>query len=127
MHKPIEPMEVAGRRVLLVEDDYFIADELAQWLRNAGAEVIGPVGTLSEALHLLDSHPLDGAILDINLRGELAYPLADALISRGTPLVFSTGYDESAIPERYCDVTRCEKPLDPATVTRALLAQIMSR
>ncbi|MBV8916352.1 MAG: response regulator [Acetobacteraceae bacterium] len=112
---------LASRRVLLIEDEYFIADDLVRAFEARGAEVIGPAGTVDAALQLVArSDRLDGAVLDINLRGEMVYAVADALQERGVPFIFSTGYDDGAIPPRYAGVRRCEKPLDPSRVAKAL-------
>ena len=112
---------LAGRRILIVEDDFFIADDFAATFEGAGAQVVGPAATLSEAFDLIErTERLDGALLDINLQGELAYTLADALRARGVPIVFATGYDRGAIPERYADIPLCEKPVDPQQVARAM-------
>ena len=110
-----------GRRLLVVEDDYFVAGELVRDLERRGATIAGPVATVDDALGLIaQGGRLDGAVLDINLRGEMAYPVADALIARGIPLVFTTGYDQTIIPLRYSVVTRYEKPLDAGKIGRAL-------
>ncbi|MCR0985416.1 response regulator [Roseomonas populi] len=112
---------LAGRRILVVEDDFFIADEVTRDLRAGGAEVIGPAGTVDDALDLLDRvESLEGAVLDLNLGGEMAFPVADALLARGVPLVFATGYDAAAIPAQYAGVPCCEKPVDAARIARAL-------
>src|SRR4051812_23340622 len=98
---------LARRRVLLIEDEYFIADDMARAFRARGAEVVGPAATLDAAMQLVSKgDPLDGAVLDINLRGEMVYPVADALRDRGVPFIFSTGYDDVTIPSRYAGVTR---------------------
>jgi DNA-binding NtrC family response regulator len=110
-----------SRRVLLVEDEYFIADDMAQAFEAKGLHVIGPVGTLQEAMGLIENDgPIDGAVLDINLRGEMAFPLAVALYERGVPFIFATGYDRGVVPERFADVKHCEKPIDASLVTRSL-------
>ncbi len=110
-----------GRRILVVEDDYFLAEDMRTDLERAGAEVIGPVPRLKQALDLLaQGGRLDGAVLDINLGGEMVYPLADALRERGVPFVFATGYEEKNIPTRYADVPWHPKPVAPRTVARAL-------
>lgn len=113
--------ELSGRRVLVVEDEYFVADDIARELQAHGADIVGPVPTLEGAFGLLDREKhLDGAVLDMNLRGEMAFPVADALIARGVPFVFSTGYDKSVVPERYRDVPRWEKPYRYGDLARAL-------
>jgi CheY-like chemotaxis protein len=104
----------AGLRILVVEDEYLIAMELSDRLAAAGAQVIGPVGTIREALSLIAEQgaKLDGATLDINVRGTLVFPVADELRGLGVPFVFCTGYDQQKIPERHLRVRRCEKPVD---------------
>lgn len=76
---------------------------------------------MSDGLRLLGSEgSLDGAILDVNLAGEKVFPLADELRARGVRFVFSTGYDEWALPDAYKDMPRCEKPIDMPRLARAL-------
>lgn len=109
------------RSILVVEDEYMIADDLRQDLESLGARVIGPVARVSDALDLLESEgALDGAILDVSLGSEKVFPVADELRARGVPFVFSTGYDEWALPDAYKDVPRWEKPVDVARIARAL-------
>ena len=112
---------LAGRHILRVEDDFFVAEDVAAWLEAAGARVVGPVTSLAEALVLVAQvKQLDGAILDINLRGEMAYPVADALRTRSVPFVFTTGYDCAAIPARYADVPACMKPFSLEQIAQAI-------
>lgn len=99
-------------RVLVVEDEYFIADDISRALIRHGAEVVGPVPTVEEARALLASHALDLAVLDINLRGELVYSLVDELNRRGVPMVFATGYDTAAIPAEHGAIPAWSKPFD---------------
>ena len=117
-----EPDALSGHKVLLVEDDYFIADEMRRMLSRRGAEVLGPVATVDKALALIAaSSEIDAAVLDVNLRDVMVFPVADALETRGVPFVFATGYEGSVIPTRYAHVQRCEKP-----VGMDALAQVLS-
>lgn len=110
-----------ARHILVVEDEYMLAEELTQELMDAGAEVIGPAPTIQRAMDLLESHsPPDGAVLDVNLGGELVFPLADTLIERGVPLVFITGYDPTTLPPRFAHVPICGKPINASRITRAI-------
>ncbi|MBE7184975.1 MAG: response regulator [Methylobacterium mesophilicum] len=111
---------LSGKRVLVVEDEFFLADDLAQALEKAGAEVVGPVPTLDEAMGMIESQPIDLAVIDINLQGEASFRVADALSDRGISFVFATGYDGDSIPPRHADVPRWEKPFDTATLIASL-------
>ena len=102
-----------GRRVLVVEDEYVIAQDLKSSLENAGAEVLGPVPSVARAMALLDADAApDAAILDVNLGTEDVFPVAEALRERGVPFVFATGYDAWSLPSAYAEVPRWEKPFD---------------
>lgn len=108
-------------RVLVVEDEYYLADDMALALRKLGAEVVGPVPTKDKALALLASEDaIDAAVLDINLKGQAVYPVADALTERGVPFVFATGYDQAAVPPEYERVPLWGKPFDPQGLAQAL-------
>lgn len=112
-----QPKGLAGQRILIVEDDYFIAFDLVTTLEAAGVRVVGPAASLSEALDLVaQGDRLDGAILDINLQGEMVYPLVDVLKARDVAVVFASGYGRHDIPIRYTDVPLCEKPIQSQKV-----------
>ena len=84
-----------GRRLLVVEDNYIVAADITLALEERGVEVIGPAGSVGVALKLIaEQNPIDGAVLDVDLRGQRVYPVADALRDAGIPFVFTTGYDE---------------------------------
>jgi CheY-like chemotaxis protein len=112
---------LAGRRVLVVEDEYFVADDLDRALKTLGAEVVGPFASREKALEaFISGEPFDIAVLDINLQGEAIYPVADVLLEAGVPFVFATGYDKASLPEPYRDIPRWEKPFDPGELAKAL-------
>ena len=111
-----------GRRLLVVEDDFFIADDMRHSLEEAGADVIGPVASVQDALELLaQNETCDGAVLDVNLRGETSYAVADELAARDIRYVFTTGYDADRIPARYADIMRYQKPVEMGEVVAALV------
>ena len=112
---------LSERRILVVEDEYYLANELADGLMGEGAAVVGPVANVSAAFSLIEAEPeLHGAILDVNLGGEYVFSLADSLIDRGVPLIFTTGYDRAALPTRYGKVPTCEKPVSLHRILAAL-------
>jgi DNA-binding response OmpR family regulator len=111
---------LAGLRVLVVEDDYFIADEICTTLRDGGAEVLGPSPDLQHGLDMVKSERVDCAVLDINLHGDLAFSLAGELRKRGTPSIFATGYDQSVLPGAFSDSVRLEKPINLNALLRAV-------
>jgi DNA-binding response OmpR family regulator len=118
-------MPLKGSRILIVEDEYLIADDLAALLREAHAEVIGPVASLPMAMRLVaDTEWIDAAVLDVNLRGVNVFPLADELKGRLVPIMFLTGYGANNIPAEYADVVRCEKPMGATHVVEELSALI---
>jgi two-component SAPR family response regulator len=110
------------RAVLVVEDEYLIAMDMAYALEEWGARVVGPLGSQTEALDFLarGDARIDAAVLDVNLGSHTAFDIADKLRELDVPVVFVTGYDASSIPERYRAVVRCEKPVDQADLGRAL-------
>jgi CheY-like chemotaxis protein len=112
---------VSGRRLLIVEDEYLIAWDLASWLESKGAEVIGPVPSVVDALAVLKVEPLpDAAVLDINLGDEQVFPVADALRAAHVPFVFLSGYDGKIIPEHLATAPCCIKPLNRPRLLDAL-------
>ena len=117
-----------GARVLVIEDESVVAMEFEATLRRLGYEVIGPAGTLHEALRLIEgTERIDAAVLDVNLAGNPSYPAADLLAARGVRLIFATGYGEVA--EGWRDGSRARvlrKPLAPGELD-TVLRQIMAR
>jgi DNA-binding response OmpR family regulator len=122
---PASPGPLAGRRILVVEDEYFLADDIVRALTALGARVVGPYGDLDEATQVVDRDvAIDAAIVDINLRNEMVFPLARLLRSRKVPLVFMTGYDKSSIEQEFRDVRLWGKPLDIKAMSRELTSMI---
>ncbi len=115
------PRDLAKCRVLVVEDEYLIAADLASWLEDHGAEVLGPVASVDDALELIniDLRP-NVALLDVNLGDEQVFPVARALQLADVPFVFTSGYDDCLIPAQYDDAPRCIKPLDRSRLLRTL-------
>jgi CheY-like chemotaxis protein len=116
---------LSGRRILVVEDEYFLAYDIVQTLTMCGAGVVGPFDELQEAAKVVGSDVgIDAAIIDINLRSETVFPLARTLRARKIPFVFTTGYDRSSIDAEFQDIRLWEKPLDIAAMTRELATLI---
>ena len=107
-------------RVMVVEDELLIAMNLEDILEGYGFEVVGPYPTLAEAGEALDA-ALDAALLDVNVGGELVFPLADALVLRTVPVVFCTGYAEAGqFPVRLAGLPKVAKPYTPEVLRSAL-------
>jgi CheY-like chemotaxis protein len=117
--------QLRGYVVLVVEDDYATAMDLQLSLEDAGATVVGPVGRLDDALGLVwDLFDIDVAVLDINLRGERVYAVADALRERGIPFVFASGHDRASVPEVYAQIPLCGKPMEYELLSATLALEL---
>lgn len=122
------PLTLDGLNLLVVEDEYVLALDLQHHLELAGANVLGPVGSVDDALSVVERlREIDAAVLDVSLRGEKAYAVADALSALGVPFVFSTGYDLALVPERFAKVPVCQKPVTAANLTTALVRLLRER
>ena len=123
---PPDPVCLAGRRVLIAEDETLIAMAYEALLQEQGCVVVGPAARVDEALALLapgDGRPApDAAVLDVDLGGEPSVPVAEALAMLGVPFVVLTGY--AALPEELGGALRSAprllKPATGAEVTRVL-------
>jgi CheY-like chemotaxis protein len=98
------------RRILLIEDEMLIAMLLEDMLVDLGHQVVGSITRVNEALAAVTREDFDLVILDLHLNGQSAYPVADALIDRGMPFAFATGYGESGLPEKYRGRPILQKP-----------------
>jgi CheY-like chemotaxis protein len=104
--------DLHGLRILVVEDTLLVAEMIEDALHDLGCDVIGPAPRLQRGLALAGEGHLDGALLDVNLAGERCFPIADALIERGVPFAFLTGYGDAGIPQEYQAVPRLAKPFN---------------
>jgi len=104
--------------VLLVEDEFLLSAVLSADLQEAGYDVLGPCATVAAAMNAVQSEPFDGAILDINLRGELVYPVAEELARRRIPFLFLSGYAAINMPENFRGHARLAKPTAAMVVLR---------
>lgn len=98
-----------GKRILIVEDEYLTAHELKTMVEDRGGTVVGPAARLRDALALVRSQELRGAILDVMLERDTCFPLADELIAQGIPVVLSTSYDVGLLPERFSPTPKLPK------------------
>jgi CheY-like chemotaxis protein len=101
-----------GRRILVVEDEIFVVWMLEEILSGLGYKIVGPAARVNEALALIEAESIDAALLDLNLNGEKSYPVADALIARGVPFFFSTGYNKDSLLNDYRGFPILQKPYD---------------
>lgn len=116
-----DQLSLRERRILVVEDELLVAMEMEDLLVEHGCAVIGPAIDVNAALGLVASEPLDAVLLDLNLGGAVATPVASVLCSRGIPFVVVTGYSkkQSRSPDLQ-DVPILEKPVDRHSLVRAL-------
>lgn len=113
----------ASQRILIVEDEFLIADHIAMTLEDLGYAVVGPVATVAEALGLVAGEALDGVLLDANLDGESSAPVAAELVTRGVPFIVVTGYGQLDLPtDQLNDAPRVTKPCNVAELGRTLAA-----
>lgn len=118
---------LAGRRILVVEDEYFIASDMKQALLAEDAIVVGPVGRLDRGLALATHEAVDAAVLDVNLGQTTTYPIADRLKELGAPWVFVTGYDEWSMPSPYRGTPRLAKPFTMAHVIDTVVTLVAGK
>jgi CheY-like chemotaxis protein len=111
---------LAGIRVLLVEDEMLVAWLLQDMLADLGCAVVGPAARVAQALAMIDAQTFDAAVLDVNLNGQTSYAVADALVARGVPFVFSTGYAKDRLAEPYRSLTVLQKPFHEGELGAAL-------
>lgn len=116
--------QLSGRRVLLIEDDWFIADALASLLSAEGIEVIGPAATVADASRLADAHDLDLAVVDLNLGGVRADPVVEQLTRSGVRVVVVSAYDSHELSQAV--FATLQKPVAATTLIRTLAGAAQS-
>jgi len=125
MTKQLSDQVLRGRRILVVEDEYFLADDIVQELKKVGAQIIGPLGDIEEASNAVAGDlAIDAAVLDVNLRDQMVFPLARTLRARNVPFVFTTGYDPGAIDAEFENVKLWNKPIDVRAMVEELSGSI---
>jgi DNA-binding NtrC family response regulator len=118
----MKPLSLKGTRILIVEDDYVVADALRYLIDGYEGSVTAIAPSIERALEALAATPVDIAVLDINLHGASVVPLAEHLRAQGVPFVFLTGYgDAELLPEHLRDHPRFDKPVQADRLVQALL------
>lgn len=111
---------LAGRRILVVEDEYFIAEEIKVVLEALGAIVLGPLSDQRRAMEMLSGSEIDCAVLDIDVSGRAIFPLIHELRRRGIPWLYVSGYSESLVPEDLRGRVHLEKPVAPDALAASI-------
>jgi DNA-binding response OmpR family regulator len=112
---------IPGNRIMIVEDEALVAMALRQSLDEMGFSVLGPFSRITEALAALRSNHIDAAVLDVNLGGELVYPLADVLAASQVPFIFVTGYGSEEVDRRFAGIPVLQKPIQGEVLRATLL------
>jgi CheY-like chemotaxis protein len=124
----LAPRLLEGLKVLVVEDNLLLAEVTKILLEDSGCQVVGPAGWLQRGLELARAETLDGAVLDINLHGEMSFGIAEALSARGVPFVFVTGYeDRSIVPMAYRSAPRLDKPVADERLIEVIAAAFAAK
>jgi CheY-like chemotaxis protein len=109
-----------GFRFLVVEDDYFVAEEIVAVLRDSGAEVVGPFARVQPAIDSVERVAVDGAVLDFRLDGETTEQLATLLLARNVPVLLATGYESGQLPPVLRRLPSLRKPFNQRELLEAL-------
>ncbi|MGO9547210.1 MAG: response regulator [Rhodomicrobium sp.] len=114
-------MNLANKRVLVVEDDMLFALDTVDELRNAGCSEVRPVSRLETAMTLAQAQGFDAAVLDVFLDGAYVWELAGTLSAQSVPFIFLTGFSHAVeFPAAFASVPRLEKPVSPGVVSQTL-------
>lgn len=113
-----------GLRVLILEDEAMITMMMEDMLTDLGCEIVGPAATVAAAIALIGKTEMDVGLLDLSLgQGETGYPVADALVAKGVPFAFVTGYGADGLREAYRSRPTLTKPFRLETLER-MVAQL---
>ena len=112
--------DISEKRILVVEDEYFQADDIRRSLTLAGALVVGPVPHVQGALDRLNEETPHAAVLDINLNGSKTFEVAERLDAMDVPYLFLTGYDPWSIPHHLQAAPRLTKPARETEIVETL-------
>jgi CheY-like chemotaxis protein len=113
---------LTGLSILLIEDEFLIALDAEQTLRDLGAENVEVISTFEHALETAQQADYDAAVLDVNLNGRLSFPIASAFMRRGVPVVFASGYQlDTLVPEGFDNPIHVSKPYTAEGLREALL------
>ena len=113
---------LAGRRILVVEDSPVVAPFAVDVLEDLGCEVLGPAPNLAAARELAESGGFDAALMDVRIRGDRSFPICDMLDAKGIPFVFTSGYADWQLPDKWQERPRLQKPYTIDQVREALEA-----
>lgn len=115
-------------RILIVEDEYLIAQDITEALETAGFVVVGRYAKSADALDFFATpDPCDAAVLDASLRGTSSLPVCEALIARGIPFLILTGFGPDQLPDAMKSMPVLTKPLDPRQLVDAVQALVSGR
>jgi len=114
--------DLNGRRILVVEDSPVIGPFTADLLGELGCEVLGPAPNMAAARELVEAGEFDAALIDIHIRGERVFPLCEMLEAQDVPFVFTSGYADRQMPEKWEDRPRVQKPYTLEQIEKALSA-----
>jgi CheY-like chemotaxis protein len=114
--------DLTGRRILVVEDSPVVGPFTADLLDELGCEVVGPAPNMAAARELVEAGEFDAALMDIHIRGERVFPLCEILESGSVPFVFTSGYADRNMPEKWEDRPRVQKPYTLDQIEKALAA-----
>jgi PAS domain S-box-containing protein len=113
---------ISNNRIMIVEDEILVALALTDYLTDLGFSIVGPFTKLADAKNAVAQGQVDAAILDVNLGGEPIYPLAEILVERNTPFVFTTGYGAESIDARFKNAPVLQKPIEQEDLKRLFVA-----